>query len=73
MSYKRQMKTDLVFVALEMLIITFELVEFTLCLWLGHVTLDTEMESCEHERSIMKRRLAASAIEIERQVKGSSI
>ncbi|ONI30768.1 hypothetical protein PRUPE_1G271800 [Prunus persica] len=28
---------------------------------------DTEMESCEHERSIMKRRLAASAIEIERQ------
>ncbi|KAJ7943499.1 Peptidyl-prolyl cis-trans isomerase [Quillaja saponaria] len=28
---------------------------------------DTEMESCEGERSTLKRRLAASAIEIERQ------
>ncbi|XP_061991834.1 peptidyl-prolyl cis-trans isomerase CYP23 [Rosa rugosa] len=28
---------------------------------------DTEMENCEHERSILKRRLTASAIEIERQ------
>lgn len=30
--------------------------------------LDTEMESCEEERSLLKRRLSASAIEIERQV-----
>ncbi|XP_019170506.1 PREDICTED: peptidyl-prolyl cis-trans isomerase CYP23 [Ipomoea nil] len=28
---------------------------------------DTEMESCEQERSLLKRRLAASAVEIERQ------
>ncbi|TXG56473.1 hypothetical protein EZV62_017786 [Acer yangbiense] len=28
---------------------------------------DTEMESCENERSVLKRRLTASAIEIERQ------
>ncbi|GLU09397.1 hypothetical protein SLE2022_262610 [Rubroshorea leprosula] len=28
---------------------------------------DTEMESCETERSILKRRLTASAVEIERQ------
>ncbi|KAL5759561.1 hypothetical protein ACOSP7_018079 [Xanthoceras sorbifolium] len=28
---------------------------------------DTEMESCENQRSILKRRLAASAVEIERQ------
>ncbi|CAN6550558.1 unnamed protein product [Malus baccata var. baccata] len=28
---------------------------------------DTEMEHCEHERSVMKQRLAASAVEIERQ------
>lgn len=28
---------------------------------------DTEMESCEKERSVLKRRLTASAIEIERQ------
>ncbi|KAK9935174.1 hypothetical protein M0R45_022286 [Rubus argutus] len=28
---------------------------------------DTEMENCEHERSILKRRLTASAVEIERQ------
>ncbi|XP_024021371.1 peptidyl-prolyl cis-trans isomerase CYP23 [Morus notabilis] len=28
---------------------------------------DTEMESCELDRSILKRRLAASAVEIERQ------
>lgn len=29
---------------------------------------DTEMESCETERSILQRRLAASAVEVERQV-----
>ncbi|CAN6675954.1 unnamed protein product [Malus baccata var. baccata] len=29
---------------------------------------DTEMENCEDTRSIMKRRLAAAAIEIERQI-----
>nr|GMD25803.1 peptidyl-prolyl cis-trans isomerase CYP23 [Ipomoea batatas]GMD28723.1 peptidyl-prolyl cis-trans isomerase CYP23 [Ipomoea batatas] len=29
--------------------------------------LDTEMESCEQERSLLKRRLAASVVEIERQ------
>ncbi|XP_048319223.2 peptidyl-prolyl cis-trans isomerase CYP23 isoform X2 [Ziziphus jujuba] len=28
---------------------------------------DTEMESCEHDRSSLKRRLAASFVEIERQ------
>ncbi|XP_052881667.1 peptidyl-prolyl cis-trans isomerase CYP23 isoform X2 [Gossypium arboreum] len=28
---------------------------------------DTELESCERERGILKRRLAASAVEIERQ------
>jgi cyclophilin family peptidyl-prolyl cis-trans isomerase len=28
---------------------------------------DTEMESCEKERSVLKRRLAASAVEIEKQ------
>jgi cyclophilin family peptidyl-prolyl cis-trans isomerase len=28
---------------------------------------DTEMESCEHDRSTLKRRLAASVVEIERQ------
>ncbi|KAG9134460.1 hypothetical protein Leryth_019917 [Lithospermum erythrorhizon] len=28
---------------------------------------DKELESCEHEKSILKRKLAASAIEIERQ------
>lgn len=28
---------------------------------------DTEMETCEHEKSVLKRRLAASAVEIERQ------
>ncbi|KAK7828559.1 peptidyl-prolyl cis-trans isomerase CYP23 [Quercus suber] len=28
---------------------------------------DTEMESCETERSVLKRKLAASAVEIERQ------
>lgn len=28
---------------------------------------DTEMESCERDRSILKRRLAASIVEIERQ------
>ncbi|XP_057949151.1 peptidyl-prolyl cis-trans isomerase CYP23 [Malania oleifera] len=28
---------------------------------------DTEMETCERERSVLKRRLAASAVEIERQ------
>ena len=30
--------------------------------------LDTQMENCEVDRSILKRRLAASAVEIERQV-----
>ncbi|OVA13330.1 Cyclophilin-like peptidyl-prolyl cis-trans isomerase domain [Macleaya cordata] len=29
---------------------------------------DTKMETCEQEKSILKRRLAASAIEVERQV-----
>ncbi|KAF9673283.1 hypothetical protein SADUNF_Sadunf10G0008100 [Salix dunnii] len=28
---------------------------------------DTEMESCEEEKSVLKRRLAASAVEVERQ------
>ncbi|RAL37642.1 hypothetical protein DM860_000336 [Cuscuta australis] len=28
---------------------------------------DAEMESCEHERSLLRRRLAASTVEIERQ------
>nr|AAV88079.1 putative cyclophilin type peptidyl-prolyl cis-trans isomerase [Ipomoea batatas] len=31
---------------------------------------DTEMESCEQERSLLKRRLAASVVEIERQMSG---
>lgn len=30
--------------------------------------LDPEMETCEQESSMLKRRLAASVIEIERQV-----
>ncbi|KAF8378414.1 hypothetical protein HHK36_029753 [Tetracentron sinense] len=30
---------------------------------------DTKMETCEQERSLLKRRLVASAIEVERQVK----
>jgi hypothetical protein len=30
------------------------------------------MESCEKERSVLKRRLAASAVEIEKQVLRSS-
>lgn len=34
----------------------------------GSCLLDSEMESCEEDRSILKRRLAASAVEIERQV-----
>ncbi|KDO82879.1 hypothetical protein CISIN_1g027035mg [Citrus sinensis] len=34
---------------------------------------DTEMEICEKERSVLKRRLTASVIEIERQVIRSSI
>ncbi|MCI47950.1 hypothetical protein A2U01_0069192, partial [Trifolium medium] len=29
--------------------------------------LDTETENCEQDRSILKRKLAASAIEVERQ------
>lgn len=35
-------------------------------------SLDTELERCEKHRSILKRRLAASAVEIERQVIWSS-
>ena len=35
------------------------------------IDLDTDLESCEKERGILKRRLAASAVEIERQVSRS--
>ena len=34
----------------------------------SNLILDTELESCEKERGILKRRLVASAVEIERQV-----
>lgn len=33
-----------------------------------YLLLDTESEDCERDRSILKRKLAASAVEIERQV-----
>ncbi|XVF03369.1 hypothetical protein REPUB_Repub04eG0255000 [Reevesia pubescens] len=38
-----------------------------LSLLVGHCSLYTELESCETERGILKRRLAASAVETERQ------
>lgn len=34
---------------------------------------DTKMESCEEERSVLKRRLQASFVEVERQVIEMSI
>ncbi|KAL3840601.1 hypothetical protein ACJIZ3_025192 [Penstemon smallii] len=33
------------------------------------LSLDTETETCEEDRLILKRRLTASAIEIEKQIK----
>lgn len=33
-----------------------------------HLMVDTEAENCEQDRSNLKRRLAASAVEVERQV-----
>lgn len=33
--------------------------------------LDTKMESCEEERSVLRRRLQASFVEVERQVIGN--
>lgn len=35
------------------------------------IALDTKMETCEEERSLLKRRLSAASVEIERQVKYS--
>lgn len=44
------------------------LLDIILVACLIYLFIDTEMESCETERSVLKRKLATSAVEIERQV-----